>query len=100
MDGTTVVSLGVGVVVPAAVSFLKNVHWDRKVRILVGLVVSLVAATLALVAQGALHSWTDLVSQAAVVWASATANYHLWFQGTDVNLTLENMGVGAGNAAV
>lgn len=93
----TFVSIGLGVFVPAVVSYVKSVAWNTHYKVAAALVVSYVAAAVALFAQGSLSSISDLGVHGAVVWVSATAFYKLHFGNTELNAKLETMGVGAGD---
>lgn len=90
----SLVSVFLGFFVPLAVSYLKDVAWSKRVKFVFSMAVSLVAAAASLFAQGELHSWADLLVQGAVVWGVAQLNYKTWFGDTELNLKLENSGVG------
>lgn len=90
----SLVSILVGFIVPLLVSFLKDVKWSRRTKYVFSMAVSVVAAAANMFLQGELHSWFDLVVQAAVVWGVAQVNYKTWFGDTALNVTLENAGVG------
>lgn len=94
MDFEAFVSIALGFFVPAAVSYLKNTAWDKWKRIALAGALSFVAASASLFVQGELDSFKDLATNSAVVWAVATANYKLWFGNTELNLRLEESGVG------
>lgn len=91
----SLVSVLIGFLVPLLVSYLKDVKWNRKVKYVLSMAVSVVAAAANMYIQGDLHHWTDLAVQAMVVWTVAQLNYKTWFGDTALNESLENTGVGS-----
>lgn len=94
MSFVMIVTILLGFVVPPVVSFLKNSGWPKWKRIVLAGAVSVAAAAGHMFVQGDVTHYRDLLTNAAVVWAIATANYKLWFGNTDLNLKLEAMGFG------
>jgi len=95
--GSNGVAFIAGFIVPFIVSFLKDLKWSAKVKQLVALVVCLiVGAGVTIIDQGVvINSWDTFVSNFAIIFATAQVWYTQYFENTNVNMKLEEIGVGA-----
>jgi hypothetical protein len=88
-DALVIISLVQGLLLPFLVSFLKGQQWGNNVKMLFSMGVSLVVSAATLLVQNDFN-WEYLLTNAALIWASAQVVYKTWFQDTAVNATLSN----------
>ena len=85
-------SVGIGLIVVPFSSLLKKEHWDARLKVIIAILVSVVFSIGGLAAVGKLHNVNDVVTNAALVFSSATAFYKLYFSYTNVESLLSSIG--------
>lgn len=99
MISPEVLSIFIGLIVPAVTSFLKNPRWNRELKTALVVVVCAVGAVGGMLVTGDLtfdtNFWGQLGASAATVFTSATLFYNMYFKKTEVNKKLESNGVGS-----
>jgi hypothetical protein len=82
------VALGLGLLMPLVVSWLKDCGWPDWAKVLLSLGLSIVGGALSALVDGALDP-QSLAYSSLIVFASATTFYKVWFENTGVNGRLE-----------
>lgn len=99
MISPEVLSVLIGLVVPAVTSFLKNPRWSRELKTLLVVAVCAVGAVGSMLVTGDLtfdsNFWGQLGASGAAVFTSATLFYNMYFKKTEANKELEAKGVGS-----
>jgi len=94
MDNSNIFLLIVaGMVATPLVSFFKGSKWNSNLKIAFSMAFCLLVAVAGAFIAGTLNSFSDVVTNFAVVWASSQALYSTWFVTTTANDTLSNMKV-------
>jgi hypothetical protein len=89
MNSTDIfLSIIAGMAVTPLISFLKAQKWPSNVKIVFSMAFCLVIALIGAAINGQIHSFADISSKFAVIWASSQALYSMWFGGTDTNARL------------
>lgn len=91
-----IISVLVGLIVPAIVSYLKNPNWSRQLKQGIAIAVSVVVTLASLLVTGELvfdgNFLANLGASLSVVIATSTVFYNLWFKNTVTNNKLEAAG--------
>lgn len=82
-----------GMAVTPLISFLKAQKWPSNFKVLFSMAFCLIVALIGAALSGQIHSFSDVASKFAVIWASSQALYSMWFGGTDTNTRLSEMKV-------
>lgn len=82
-----------GMVATPLVSFFKASKWNNNLKVAFSMAFCLLIAVAGAFLGGTLHSFSDVVTNFAVVWASSQALYSTWFSSTVTNESLTNMKV-------
>jgi hypothetical protein len=77
-----------GMAVTPLISFLKAQKWPTNVKVVFSMAFCLVVALVGAALNGEIHSFSDVASKFAIIWASSQALYSMWFGGTDANARL------------
>lgn len=81
-------SIIAGMAVTPLISFLKAKKWPANMKIIFSMAFCLAVAIASAALHGQIHSFADISTQFAVIWASSQALYSMWFGGTDTNARL------------
>jgi len=86
------IALGIGLLVPLAVSALKRRAWPDGAKVALSLLVCALAGAAVAYGAGDL-TWGAWAANAGLVFTSATTVYKTFFQATPLNATLEQLPV-------